>query len=75
MAFNLSLEPCLPFTQPLLNLPLNQVLEHKAGVGVNPKCVDVAGTGVVTPKPQLKLPVLKQYAVMGLWGLCVLGKA
>ena len=39
MAFNLSLEPCLPFTQPLLNLPLNQVLEHKAGVGINTKLV------------------------------------
>ena len=47
MAFNLSLEPCLPFTQPLLNLPLNQVLEHKAGVGINTKLVGVARAGVV----------------------------
>ena len=47
MAFNLSLEPCLPFAQPLLNLPLNQVLEHKAGVGVNTKLVNVARAGVV----------------------------
>lgn len=47
MAFNLSLEPCLPFAQPMLNLPLNQVLEHEAGIGIDAKLIDVARAGVV----------------------------
>lgn len=47
MAFNLSLEPCLPFAQPMLNLPLNQVLEHEAGIGIDAKLVGVARAGVV----------------------------
>ena len=45
-AFQLKLSQ-LVLSQPMLNLPWNQVLEHEAGVGVNTKLVDVARAGVV----------------------------